>query len=292
MKKPNITHEELLREISKQNFENEEEVSEFMKKMMGGEIKPRSPNKSELAQDLVQSAYSLPFEEAQDLVGQALKLDPKCVDVYVFKGDISDIPEEAYKHYSKAIKLAKKELKKKNLFEEGKGHFWMIHETRPFMSAKHGLILCLSDMDKKEEAISECKEMLELNPGDNQGIRYLLSTLLLQTKKYDDFETMIKEREEDSGTDWLYNLALYKFIKTGKSKSSNEALLKAYKKNKFVIDILLGKREISNESSDYVTLGSEEEAGFYVGHNGNIWIGIENSFDWIYNFQETRKRIN
>jgi Transcriptional repressor TCF25 len=204
MKKPNITHDSLFRELSKQTFENEEEVSEFMEKMMGGEMDSMPKNKRELAQELVQSAYSSPFEEA----------------------------------------------------------------------------------------ISECKEMLELNPGDNQGIRYLLSTLLLQTKKYDDFEAMVKDREKDTGIDWLYNLALYKFIKTGKSKSSNEALLKAYKKNKFVIYILLGKREISNETSDYVTLGSEEEAGYYVGQNGIIWIGIENSFDWIYDFQETRKRIN
>lgn len=65
-------------------------------------------------------------------------------------------------------------------FEEWEGHFWGILETRPYMRARHGLALCLWEAGESKKAIEHYTEMLRLNPGDNQGIRYVLAGCLLE----------------------------------------------------------------------------------------------------------------
>jgi tetratricopeptide (TPR) repeat protein len=65
-------------------------------------------------------------------------------------------------------------------FKEYDGHFWGFLETRPYMRARHGLALALLKLGEEEEAMKHFRAMLKLNPGDNQGIRYLLLGCLLK----------------------------------------------------------------------------------------------------------------
>jgi len=57
-------------------------------------------------------------------------------------------------------------------FKEFKGHFWGFHETRPYMRARGNLAQLLVSEGRFDEAITEHEAMLELNLGNNQGVRY------------------------------------------------------------------------------------------------------------------------
>lgn len=57
------------------------------------------------------------------------------------------------------------------------GVFWGDLRSRPFMRALHGRGLCLWRLGRVEEARQVFAWMLELNPNDNQGVRFLLHDL-------------------------------------------------------------------------------------------------------------------
>jgi hypothetical protein len=48
------------------------------------------------------------------------------------------------------------------------------------MRARHGLALSLLELGEEAAAVGHLHAMLKLNPGDNQGIRYLLLGSLLK----------------------------------------------------------------------------------------------------------------
>ncbi len=68
----------------------------------------------------------------------------------------------------------------KETFEEDIGDFWAILETRPYMRARLGLAQCLYAVGRKEEGAAHYREMLRLNPNDNQDVRDLLAVCLLE----------------------------------------------------------------------------------------------------------------
>ncbi len=69
-------------------------------------------------------------------------------------------------------------------FEENVGHFWGIVETRPYMRARLGLAFTLWGTGERDAAIEQAQDMLRLNPGDNQGVRYPLMLWLLETERH------------------------------------------------------------------------------------------------------------
>jgi hypothetical protein len=72
-----------------------------------------------------------------------------------------------------------------DFFQENLGHFWGEVTTRPYMRAKHHLGELLVEAGRLQEAISVFARMVELNPNDNQGIRYQLVSLYLASKQPD-----------------------------------------------------------------------------------------------------------
>ena len=52
--------------------------------------------------------------------------------------------------------------------------FWLDVDSRPFMRALHGRGICLWRLEQVDKARQVFAQMLELNPNDNQGVRFLL----------------------------------------------------------------------------------------------------------------------
>lgn len=70
-----------------------------------------------------------------------------------------------------------------NLFEEHAGHFWGIHETRPYMRARYALLKALLKIKTHaavKAAHENAMEMLRLCRSDNMGIRDLVPALYLR----------------------------------------------------------------------------------------------------------------
>ena len=283
----------LMNEIGKQDFKSKDELHSFLNNMMGKSLDdlPDRKDKKGRSQDLVYEAYELPVSQGKKLIKQALELDPNNADAFNYLAGIEDDTEKASKIFEKAVKAGEKSLGKKFIAEE-KGHFWGILETRPYMRAKAGLADCLYALKETDKAIGIYEEMLELNPNDNQGIRYLLSALLLSKKDFNKYELLNKEYEGEDNAVWNYNYALYGFMTTGKTVNTEKILLKAFKSNKFVIDYMLGRKEMPDEQPQYVGLGDENEAVVYVSSSWTLWNKTEGALDWLYEFMQKRLKMN
>jgi hypothetical protein len=64
-------------------------------------------------------------------------------------------------------------------FKEYAGHFWGFLETRPYMRARAGLAGTLLKLGDVDGALAHYRDMLKLNPNDDQGIRYVLAGCLI-----------------------------------------------------------------------------------------------------------------
>lgn len=283
----------LIEVIKKQGFETTDEINNFLENLQGQSLDdlPERTDKKGRSQDLVYEAYEQPVSKGKKLVKQALELDPNNADAYNYLASIENDIDKAIVMFEKAIKAGEKTLGKK-FFKEEKGHFWGILETRPYMRAKAGLAGCLYAKKEVDKAIEIYEEMLELNPNDNQGIRYLLSTLLLSKDDLTKFELFIKNNEDEDCAVWNYNNALYSFKKLGRTAKTENILMKAYKSNKFVIDYMLGIKKMPIKQPQYIGIGDENEAISYVIDVWSIWNKTNGALDWLYYFKQKRLKMN
>jgi len=283
----------LMEEIKKQGFETTDEINDFLKNMQGQSLNdlPVRTDKKGRSQDLVYKAYEQSVTKGKKLVKQALELDPNNADAYNYLASIEKDIDKAILMFKKAIKAGEKTLGKKFLKEE-KGYFWGMLETRPYMRAKAGLADCLYAKKEVDKAIEIYEEMLELNPNDNQGIRYLLSTLLLGKNDLTKFKLFIENSEEEDCAVWNYNNALCHFKKYRQTAKSDKELLKAYKSNEYVIDYMLGIKKMPDEQPQYIGRGDENEAISYVNGAWSIWDKTPEALDWIYEFKQKRLKMD
>lgn len=298
MKKNNLNTEKdlakIVAEIKKQGLNSEEELRGFLENAMGENMEGVFDDDEPMddigkAQELVYEAFDLPITKAKKNIKKALELDPNNTEAYNFLANNEKNIDKAIILYEKGIEGSIKSLGEK-FFQEEKGYFWGMIETRPFMRAKASLADCLFAKGKIDKALEIYEEMIELNPNDNQGIRYLLSTLYLCETDLTKFENFIKNWEEEGTAVWTYNNAYYHYRKFGNTAKSNKVLLEAYNSNKFVIDLLLGKKKMPNHRPQYVGFGDESEAISYVFGNSAIWVEEEGAIEWLFNFMEKRKK--
>jgi len=148
-------------------------------------------------------------EKAIEYLNKSLVLDENYIEginelglIYFYK----DL-EKSKEYYSKAVELSKKELGG-NWPKELE---WGIWENRPYLWAIQGLALLFW----REYEIEKAKELfillLNLNPGDNQGIRYCLAAIYkgltwedfgkienkcTETGDYDDLDKIVNEQNK------------------------------------------------------------------------------------------------
>lgn len=276
----------LMEEIKKQDLKSPDDIQNFLNSFIGKSLDdlPKATDKKSRSQDLVIQAQEQPVTKGKELIKQALKLNPNNVDAYIYLSNLEKDIDKAIALLNKAIEAGEKTLGEK-AFEEDKGHFWGLVETRPYMRAKASLADCLLAKKEVDKAIEVYEEMLELNPNDNQGIRYLLSTFLLTKSDLSKFEKFIEKNDDENCAVWTYNNALYSFKKFGQTIKSQKALLEAYKSNKFVIDYMLGYKELPKQQPEYIGRGDENEAVSYVSGSWPIWDKTKGALDWLYEFK-------
>ena len=221
------------------------------------------------------------------LARKALSISKYCVDAYVLLGDDLAVDNhEKLTYYQQGVEAGEKFLGS-TYFEENEGHFWGFVETRPYMRALAGVSNCLWVIGEREEAIEILHRMLTLNPGDNQGIRYLLLNALLEVGRYDEAGSLIKKFKDAEDAWWLYTKALLKFKESGLSAAANKLLSAALSHNPFVKDYLIGVKRIPNSIPPHYGFGDELEALHYVDNHLNHWRRVEGAVDWLIQTDET-----
>jgi tetratricopeptide (TPR) repeat protein len=94
------------------------------------------------------------------------------------------------------------------VFGQDAGDFWLIFETRPYMRARAALAATLWRLGRREEAVEHQRDLLRLNPRDNQGLRYRQSNWLLALECYDELEELFAAHAGDGNAGFTYTRAL------------------------------------------------------------------------------------
>ncbi|MFH0796056.1 MAG: SEC-C metal-binding domain-containing protein [Candidatus Omnitrophota bacterium] len=279
---------DLTRLIRNKEFTSIDDANRYLKETMdkhGGRVPATPPrNALESAQDIMYEAWDREDKQERTLLARkALAISPDCADAYVLLAEETAVGlPEAKKLSQKGVEAGERALGQEG-FKEHAGHFWGVLETRPYMRARLGLVQTLWEMNEHEEALRYYREMLKLNPNDNQGIRYILVHSLARLSRYKELEDLLESKEypDDCAPDWLYTKALLCFIKTGPSPEANSLLDKAKRVNPYVPDYLTGRKRIPDTLPETIKVGGEDEGYCYAEKFLPIWQRVPGAIDWL-----------
>ncbi len=169
----------------------------------------------------------------------------------------------------------------KQFIKDNTGHFWGLHETRPYMMlrAHRAKIHALHGYTQKAQ--SELEELLTLNPNDNQANRFLLMNCLIIDKQWDKLDALLADFDfQELHT--TASRALSAFVKHGDSKPANEYKKMLQQQNKHFSKILTGQEKLKEQQPPYYSPGSKEEVGVYLDSLGKqAWISVPASLFWL-----------
>lgn len=243
---------------------------------------PVSQEKLAKAEELVYEAEETPDrEKSLKLARKALKLSPYCVDAYNLMARESSSLSEKTALYERAVQAGNL-LLGKSFFKENKGRFWGLLETRPYMVAMYGHAATLWKLGRRDEAIKGLWEMLRLNPSDNQGVRYTLSSYLLEEGRDGEMKKLMARYGDELSCFITWNMALWTFRTIGGSNDRADALLKtAVGINEFVPAYLLGQKYVPYRLPDYYSPGGDEEAVIYAAGAKKAWEKTPGALAWL-----------
>ena len=231
------------------------------------------------AQDVMYEAWEQNTSRSRiALARKALAISPLCADAYVLLAEEAPSIEEARDFYAKGVEAGELALGPRGV-KEYAGHFWGFLETRPYMRARAGLAGTLQQLGDVDAALAHYRDMLKLNPNDNQGIRYVLAGALLRQDDYSALKDLLAAHEDGSAF-WLYTQALLAFRESSDGQAA--ALVKdAWSANEHVPAILAGTTAVVSSNDGYVTMGGPDEASYYVTECGAAWHRTPGAVAWL-----------
>jgi len=279
------TMADLRRLLAEQDFADIAEANRFIAGVMattGGQIptgQARTP--VEEAQDVMYEAWDAKGAARSRLARKALDLSPDCADAYVLLAEKgARTLEEARDLFAQGVAAGERALGVE-FFEENAGCFWGMIESRPYMRAREGLARSLWRLGEREAAVEDYKDMLRLNPNDNQGVRYVLLDCLLEMGRGDEARELLGQYEEDGTAAWLYNYALWVFRAEGDGPEARRRLSEALEQNRHVPAYLLGRRRLPPRLPDVIGFGDENEAVIHAADALTNWRKTPGALSWL-----------
>ena len=271
--------------LSEQNFNSAEEANAYLQELMASGGLPlagaSAPETAlEQAQEVMYQAWEASGQQRIKLARKALTISPDCADAYVLLAqEASGSLREAADLYAQGVQAGAHALGPQ-AFTDDVGHFWGILETRPYMRARAGLAQCLWMLGEREPAIEHYRDMLRLNPGDNQGLRYTLAQWLIMVGADDQLEGLLDRYDEPTAA-WTYTRALAQFRREGPSPAAETALRAALEANRHVPAYLLGRKRLPNRLPQYMQFGDDNEAVDYIVTAAQNWRDTPGALDWL-----------
>jgi tetratricopeptide (TPR) repeat protein len=240
------------------------------------------PDDFAAAQEIIWDAWDAPNSRQRvALAEKALKLSPLCADAYVVLAqETAKSEDDALRLYRQGVDAGEKALGK-TAFRDDVGHFWGILETRPYMRARQGVAQCLWRTGAREEAVTHYRDMLRLNPNDNQGIRYMLLDCLLTLGRDAEAGKLLRRYRGDDSAAWSWSGALATFRREGDTAASAKALAKAIRSNIHVPAYLLGRKKLPRNLPAFYSLGGKDEAIAYAHDSAEAWAAAAGALKWI-----------
>jgi len=285
-----LVTEKVMRDVHRvmqgQEFQSIEEANAFLARLAGPGLKEalkKAPTLSpqQEAQELAYRAMEAPTRtRALPLAQQALAKDPDCVDALVTLAAASARSvEDLIAGLERAVEAGERSLGAQ-YFEENKGHFWGMLETRPYMRARQQLADLLLDAGRVSEAIGHFEALLDLNPNDNQGVRDILLGCYLAGDDLDDAHRLLRVYDEDASAVFAWGRTLERVL-SGDFKGAEHALKYARNHNRFVELYLTGKKKLPRAMPDSYSFGSEAEALICMESMGEAWAGHPEALIWL-----------
>lgn len=233
------------------------------------------------AQDIMYDAWDADSKARRvALAKKALKISPLCADAYVLLAqEVADHLDEEIELYRKGVEAGEMALGAA-AFRDDVGHFWGLLETRPYMRARCGLAVALWQKGERDAATAHVRDMLRLNPNDNQGMRYALLGWLLALRKQDEAGALMRQYKGDSAPQWRYTEALLEFARAGDTASSRKRLAAAVHGNRHVPAYLLG-RKFARSAPAYLTVGGDDEAQEFAREFLAAWRDTPGALEWL-----------
>jgi tetratricopeptide (TPR) repeat protein len=275
--------------LNAQSFATSEEANAFLNKLMtehqGRIPHPEPETPLEQAMELVYQAQDeLSGRRRKALARQALQLSPDCAEAYNLLAQMETDLRKQLGLLEQGVAAGERAIGAEN-FEKWEGMFWGMIETRPYMRCLLGVAELSWLLDDRPRSIATYQRMLMLNPGDNQGVRYMLSTCLLEENTPQAraaLQTLLSAYPDDAASTWAFNRALLLFQAAGHATpQATRALKKALKANPHVLTYMLGLKPMPRMLPEYIGFGDENEAIEYVAHALPAWALMPSALLWL-----------
>jgi len=211
---------------------------------------------------------------------RAVRLNPACLDARVFLAIAAGGPPgELIEELQTIVAVGEADLGPE-FFKQNRGEFWGLSETRPYMRARHNLAHELYKAGRIAEAIHHFEEMLQLNPCDNQGLRYLLLGRYLEVDDLDGARRLLQAYGDEPFAMFLWARVLERYL-SGDLFGAVEALQQARRQNPHVEPFLVGKAKLPKRRPDYYGIGDVTEAMTCMDAIGPAWKKHREAIQWL-----------
>ena len=280
--------ENLERLLREHDWHWSRESREFLAQLNGQDVSaepvPRAESDDlEQAQELVYQAWGATSQQRRALAQAAIEICRDCADAYTLLGDTTDDIDRACHCYRQGVEAGERVLGL-DAFVRYRGRFWQVDETRPYMRAKLSLADCLCGQGRYEEAARHFEELLQLNPNDDQGVRYWYSLCLFAMEDEDALQHLLDRFSWDVTAPWTYARALLLYRTRGPERAQS-ALRQALASNRHVPDFLLAIEELPAEVPNVVGIGSKEEAAAVAEALYDAWEDTPGAMAWLREMQ-------
>jgi tetratricopeptide (TPR) repeat protein len=233
------------------------------------------------AQDLMYEAFDARGARRAALAREALAISPDCADAYLLLAEETASSVEAARELlEQGVAAGERALGRKS-FEKDVGHFWGLIETRPYMRARAALAETLWALNRREEAVEHQRELLRLNPNDNQGVRYRQVEWLLWLERFEELDELFAAYEGDDAAAFGYTKALAAFRRQGDSAQARRLLAEARELNPHVPAYLSGRKRLPARLPNYVGFGDASEAVDYAASAKALWASVPGALAWL-----------
>jgi hypothetical protein len=123
--------------------------------------------------------------------------------------------------------------------------------------------------------------MLRLNPGDNQGVRYILAAWLVETARDAELAALLKTYRDCADAAWLWTGALAAYRRNGDCAEARGLVREAKAANGYVPAYLLGSRKLPRTRPAFYSMGDPSEAIWFVEEFGRGWALTDGALDWL-----------
>lgn len=276
---------EISRALEGKHFKSAKEADAYLNELLGdGSAQEAGAPRSAFqeAQDLMYLAWDTADPDERIRIAEtALQISGDCADAFTLLGDEKAMSSaEARAYYEEAVRAGTRAIGER-AFEESVGHFWGLLETRPYMRARARLAAALWDIGDRKSAIEHIQDLLRLNPADNQGNRYVLLSMLLENGDDTAVKHLLAAYPDDGAAEWLYDKALWLINRRAPSDEISIALDDAIATNPFVPAYLLGRKKLPREMPNFITYGSDVEAGGYAKEAKGRWVASAGALEHL-----------